>query len=80
VLLPTENAMLRRLLEQWFNSRAIRPRIVGEFEDSALLSVFGKTGTGIFLATAVTADEIKRQHKVEFVERANQLVKRSALW
>jgi len=44
VLLPTENTSLRRSLEAWFAKRQIRPRVVGEFEDSALLHAFGRTG------------------------------------
>ncbi len=76
MLLPTENTMLRRSLEQWFSAQEIRPKVVGEFEDSALLQVFGQTGTGIFPATAVIADEIKRQHKVQLVGRVDEIRQR----
>jgi LysR family transcriptional activator of nhaA len=41
-LLPTENTALRRALDAWFEARGLRPRVVGEFEDSALLKVFGQ--------------------------------------
>ena len=46
MLLPTENTMLRRTLDVWLDSTGIRPNIVGEFEDSALLMVFGQRGPG----------------------------------
>ncbi len=40
-LLPTDNTVLRRSLEQWFDAEGIRPTNAGEFEDSALLKAFG---------------------------------------
>ena len=48
VLLPTEDTVLRRSLDQWFERSDVRPRVVAEFEDSALLKVFGQHGEGIF--------------------------------
>ena len=50
VLLPTAHTAVRARLDLWFEQRAIRPRIVGEFEDSALLKTFGASGMGIFPA------------------------------
>jgi LysR family transcriptional activator of nhaA len=67
VLLPTENTALRRSLEFWFAEHGLRPRIVGEFEDSALLKVFGQSGHGLFPAAAVIADEVIRQYQVREV-------------
>lgn len=64
VILPTENTTLRRSLDQWFATRGLRPRVVGEFEDNALLQVFGQAGMGLFPASAVIADEVQRQHRV----------------
>jgi LysR family transcriptional activator of nhaA len=64
IILPTENTTLRRSLDQWFATRGIRPRIVGEFEDNALLSVFGQAGMGLFPASSVIADEVQRQYGV----------------
>jgi len=64
VLLPTENTMLRRSLEQWFEAAGIRPLVVGEFEDSALLSVFGQRGAGFFPAPTAIAREVEAQYRV----------------
>jgi LysR family transcriptional activator of nhaA len=69
LLLPTENTTLRRSLDQWLAARDIIPRVVGEFEDSALLTVFGQTGTGIFPVHSFIADEVKRQYGVQLVGR-----------
>ncbi len=76
MLLPTENTTLRRSLEQWFSARKIRPRLVAEFEDSALLEVFGQTGTGIFPAHSVIADEVRRQYQVRALGRADEVRER----
>jgi LysR family transcriptional activator of nhaA len=64
VILPTENTTLRRSLDQWFATRGIHPRVVGEFEDNALLTVFGEAGMGLFPAASVIAGEIERQYRV----------------
>ena len=50
MLLPTQNTVLRRALEQWFDEQEVRPDVRHEFEDSALLKVFGQSGAGLFLA------------------------------
>src|SRR5581483_9416347 len=47
-LLPAENTVLRRSLEQWFDAEGIHPLVRGEFGDPGLLKVFGQNGIGIF--------------------------------
>jgi LysR family transcriptional activator of nhaA len=64
LLVPGEDAALRPRLIQWFEKIGIRPRIVGEFDDSALLTAFGRVGIGIFAAPSAIAGEIARQHEV----------------
>jgi len=64
VLLPTENTVLRRSLEQWFEAAGIRPLVVGEFEDSAMLSVFGQRGAGLFPAPTAIGREVEDQYRV----------------
>jgi len=75
-LLPTDNTMLRRAFEQWFNSTGIRPRIMGEFEDSALLTVFGQTSLGIFPAPTVIEAEVQQQYSVEVIGRLEDVRER----
>ena len=67
LLLPTENTMLRRSLDLWLSSNNLRPTVVGEFEDSALLMVFGQKGVGLFPAPSPIASEVERQYKVAAV-------------
>ncbi|MDP1832659.1 MAG: transcriptional activator NhaR [Geothrix sp.] len=64
-LLPPEGTALRRGLDQWFEGESLRPRIVGEFDDSALLKTFGQQGLGFFAAPANVASEIERQYQVK---------------
>jgi len=76
VLLPTENTVMRRSLEQWFEARNIRPEIIGEFEDSALLSVFGFRGAGLFPASSVIARELAAQYRVRPVGKVSGISER----
>lgn len=57
----TTDSLSRRSLERWFETVNVRPRIMTEFEDSALLKVFGREGAGVFAAPSVIADEICRE-------------------
>jgi len=65
-LLPGEDAAIRPKLLQWFEANGLRPRIVGEFDDSALMKVFGQAGAGFFAApTAITAQVCDQYDVVE---------------
>jgi LysR family transcriptional activator of nhaA len=66
-LLPTGGTALRRTLDAWFEAEGLRPRVVAEFEDSALLKVFGQAGRGLFAAPAATERDIGRQYGVRRV-------------
>lgn len=63
-LLPLESAALRRSVDQWFNAQRVQPRLVGEFEDSALVTAFGRAGIGLFVAPTIVDSEMTRQHAV----------------
>lgn len=58
VLLPTLHSPLRATLDSWFQDVGIRPRIVGEFEDSALLAVFAARGLGVFPVSQLGAQDV----------------------
>ena len=58
VLLPTGHSALRQTLDHWFETQAVRPRIVGEFEDSALMAVFAARGLGVFPVSRLGADDV----------------------
>jgi LysR family transcriptional regulator, transcriptional activator of nhaA len=75
-LLPTENTATRRALEQWFDASGIRPSVVAEFEDSALMKVFGQTGRGLFVAPSIIEKEVERQYGVKKVGRLSSVEER----
>jgi LysR family transcriptional activator of nhaA len=75
-LLPTPDTRLRRDVDTWFESTGVRPEVVGEFQDSALMKVFGEAGHGIFPAPEVTRDEIERQFNVETIGTLAGVVER----
>ena len=70
VLLPTADTDFRRGIEQWFERHDLRPVVVAEFEDYALLREFGRTGRGLFPAPAVLADQLRREDGVRVVGTA----------
>lgn len=76
MLLPLESLTLRRSLNQWFDRLAIKPRVVAEFEDSALLEVFGADGLGIFAAPRVVEEEVMAQRGVELLGRVDEVRER----
>ena len=67
VLLPTGHNALRERLDQWFEQHAIRPRIVGEFEDSALLKTFGAGGMGVFPSAQWVHEDLMAYYAVDAV-------------
>ncbi len=58
VLLPTGHSVLRLTLDRWFEEQGVRPNVVGEFEDSALMSVFAARGLGVFPISRLGGDDI----------------------
>ena len=61
VVLPVEALPLRRALDAWFDAHTIRPRVVAECEDSALVKELGASGAGLFPApTAIERDLTRR--------------------
>jgi LysR family transcriptional activator of nhaA len=63
-LMPSKTAAIRRQLGLWLEEEGVRPVVVGEFEDSALMKVFGQVGRGVFPAPTVVQDEIVSKYGV----------------
>jgi LysR family transcriptional regulator, transcriptional activator of nhaA len=76
MLLPLEILPLRRALNAWFARRDIKPHVVAEFEDSALMNVFGADGTGVFPAPTVIEAEIVSQYGVQVIGRTDEVTER----
>src|SRR5262249_36265321 len=78
-LLPMVGAALRRSLEQWFEKLQLRPRIVGEFQDSALLNAFGGGGVGVFVAPTPVEQDVGRHYGVSILGRTTDIMERCYL-
>ena len=76
VLLPTDHTEVRRALNLWFDSKRIHPLVVGEFDDSALMFWFGRSGAGIFPAPAVIEADLKREMDLHLVGRVEEVRER----
>lgn len=75
-ILPTEGSTLRRSIEQWCIEQGIRPRIVAEADDSALLMTLGEAGIGLFAAPSVVEQEVARQHGARVLGRIDKIRER----
>ena len=65
VLLPTAHSAVRARIDLWFERLNIKPRVVGEFEDSALLATFGAAGMGVFPAAELVHDNLTSRYDVK---------------
>ena len=63
-LIPGEMTVVRSKLVEWLEGLKIHPRIVGEFDDSALMKAFGRGGAGVFIAPTPIAKEVEEQYGV----------------
>lgn len=73
MLLPSETTVLQRRLLKWFDRLQIHPRIVGEFDDSALMKAFGQAGTGVFIAPTPIAAEVEKQYGVAVIGQTDEV-------
>ncbi len=76
LLLPASGTALRRALEQWFEREGLEPKIIGEFEDSALMKAFGHAGAGLFMGPSAIEAELCEQNQVQSVGRTDTVVER----
>jgi LysR family transcriptional regulator, transcriptional activator of nhaA len=74
VLLPNRGTWLRGELDSWFQKKGVRPRLVGEFDDSALMKVFGARGRGVFTAPTAIETEVGKELDVVLLGRAPELM------
>ncbi len=73
LLLPSSGNQLRASIEQWFDKNRIHPRIIAEFDDSALMKAFGQEGVGIFIAPTAIEDEVMQQYGVNLIGQAHEV-------
>ncbi|GAB4416142.1 MAG: transcriptional activator NhaR [Bryobacter sp.] len=66
-LFPLAGSILRRNLDQWFNTNHLSPVIAGEFQDSALLKVFAQAGVGAFASPTALREDIQSRYQVHYL-------------
>ncbi len=74
MLIQGAHSSVRQQLEAWFTRHAITPRVVGEFDDGALMTAFGREGRGVFMVPTVMEEETMAQYGVQLIGRTEELV------
>jgi LysR family transcriptional activator of nhaA len=76
LLLPTPNTTVRSALDLWFEKLDIAPSVTAQFEDTALMKVFGSAGVGLFQAPTTIEARVKKQYGVSVVGRTSEVKER----
>lgn len=76
MLMPTNTSSLRRSLDQWLENRNIKPNIVAEFEDRALMKAFGEAGAGVFTSPTDVEEDVIAKYGVNVVGQSDELHER----
>jgi len=74
MLIQGSASSVRQQLDGWLVSHKIQPRVVGEFDDGALMTAFGREGRGVFMSPSILENEIVAQYGVEVIGRTDELV------
>lgn len=74
MLIPGAGASVRPQFETWLARHGLHPRVVGEFDDGALMQAFGREGRGVFLGPSVVEAAIAADSGVQVVGRSDEIV------
>jgi len=74
MLIPSRASSVRAQFEAWLTRHRLQPRVVAEFDDSALMKAFGREGRGVFLSPSVVEARTMAQYSVEALGRSDELV------
>jgi LysR family transcriptional regulator, transcriptional activator of nhaA len=75
-LLPLGDTSLRRALDEWFEAAGLRPLVVGEFADRALLRTFAQAGAGFCAVPTAVEAEVRRQYRLRVLGRLADIKER----
>lgn len=76
MLMPTTSSALRYLLDQWFDREGVKPMIVAEFEDRALMKAFGEAKAGVFTSPTAVEDDVIAKYGVRVIGRSEEIKER----
>lgn len=74
MLIQGAASSVRQQLDGWLARHQIQPRVVGEFDDGALMTAFGREGRGVFMSPSVLEAETVAHYGVEVIGRSDELV------
>jgi LysR family transcriptional activator of nhaA len=74
MLIQGQASSVRQQLEGWLARHQIQPRVVGEFDDGALMTAFGREGRGVFMSPGVLEAETVAHYGVEVIGRTDELI------
>jgi LysR family transcriptional activator of nhaA len=72
-LMTATGTASRSDLDGWLASKGVRPRVVGEFDDTALMKVFGDRGRGLFAAPSAIEEALLSTQVLEVIGRADEV-------
>ena len=76
MLMPTASSALRRALDLWFDRNKVKPRMVAEIEDRALMKTFGEAGVGVFTSPQAVEEDVLSKYAVEVIGRTDEVTER----
>ena len=76
MLMPTTASALRRALDFWLDREQLKPVVVAEIEDRALMKTFGEAGAGIFTAPQAVETDVLAKYEVEVIGRTEDIKER----
>jgi LysR family transcriptional regulator, transcriptional activator of nhaA len=76
ILLPSSGTELRSGIDRWLDKHHIHPRMIAEFDDSALMKAFGQEGVGVFSTPAAIEAQVERQYQVKVIGRVDEVKER----
>jgi len=76
LLTSGDKSSIKLNLIAWLQSNQLHPKIVAEFDDSALLKLFGQEGYGVFCAPSSIEQHVEQQYRVECIGRIEEITER----
>ena len=74
MVIPSLASSVRGQFDAWITRHRLQPRVVGEFDDGALMKAFGREGRGVFLSPSVVETQTAAQYGVDILGRSDELV------
>ena len=72
LLMPGPESAVAARLQRWLETHALDLRVVGVFDDSALMKAFGQHGHGIFITPSALEADVKRRYGVVCIGRTTE--------